>query len=78
MAERYAALKEQHDKAAVAIADILSAKAATQQFIATLNSLEKPLAEFSPELWGTLLDHATVYASDDIRFTFRNGAEIRT
>ena len=41
--------------------------------------LEKLLAEFSRwELWGTLLDHATVYASDDIRFTFRNGAEIRT
>ena len=77
LAERYAAVKEQHDKTAAAIADMLSAKAATQQFIATLTSLDKPLAGFSPELWGTLLDHVTVYAGDDIRFTFRNGVEIR-
>ena len=76
LAERYAAIKEQHDKTAAAIAEMLSAKAATQQFITTLTSLEKPLVEFSPELWGMLLDHATVYADDDIRFTFRNGVEI--
>jgi len=54
-----------------------SARTAAQQFISTLRGLDRPITEFDPELWGTLLDHATVYADDDIRFTFRNGAEIR-
>lgn len=71
------AVKEKHDEIAVAISVMMSRRIAAQKFITTLSKLDGPIAEFNPELWGTLLDHATVYAGDDIRFTFRNGAEIR-
>ena len=71
------AVKEKHDEIAVAISVMMSKRIAAQKFITTLRKLDGPVEEFNPELWGTLLDHATVYAGDDIRFTFRNGAEIR-
>ena len=77
LSSRYAAVKAEHDEVVNRISNMLSARKAAQQFISTLRKLDTPVAEFSPDLWGTLLDHATVYADDDIRFTFRNGAEIR-
>ena len=77
LADRYAEVKGKRDAVDNRISTMKSAKAAAQQFITTLRSLDNPIGEFDPELWGTLLDHATVYAEDDIRFTFRNGAEIK-
>jgi hypothetical protein len=32
---------------------------------------------FDEKDWAALLDYATVYAADDIRFTFRNGLEVK-
>ena len=32
---------------------------------------------FLDGLWCGLADYMTVYAKDDVRFTFRNGQEIR-
>ncbi len=55
---------------------MVSTKTATQEFINTLRSLPDRITEFNPETWGKLLDHATVYKANDIRFTFRNGIEI--
>ena len=78
LAFRYDEAKAKHDTIVASISTMKSAKAAAQQFISTLRSMDNPIAEFNPELWGTLLDHATVYSEDDIRFTFRNGAEIKT
>ena len=62
-----------------AIADhkLSSSVGFSQQFIVEIEKLEKPITEFKRELWGTLLDHATVHSQDDIRFTFRNGTEIK-
>ena len=77
LSSRYAAVKAEHDEVVNRISNMLSARKAAQQFISTLRKLDTPITEFSPDLWGALLDHATVYADDDIRFTFRNGAEIR-
>ena len=33
--------------------------------------------KFDEELWTALLDYATVYARDDIRFTFKAGNEVK-
>ena len=35
------------------------------------------LTDFDEELFNTLVDHITVYAKDDVRFTFINGMETR-
>lgn len=46
---------------------------------AFLSSLEKAelVDNFETSLWCGLADYMTVYAKDDVRFTFRNGQEIR-
>ena len=33
--------------------------------------------EFSLESWHSMVDYATVYSADDIRFTFKNGQEFQ-
>ena len=35
------------------------------------------LTEFTLESWHGLVDYGTVYAVDDIRFTFKNGQEVK-
>ena len=45
-----------------------------------LNAFEQTpdsLTEFSLERWHSMVDFATVYSIDDIRFTFKNGQEIQ-
>lgn len=32
--------------------------------------------DFDEELWTALLDHATAFTKDDIRFTFKNRFEV--
>lgn len=51
-------------------------KAMTEQF---LNRIDKPesIIEYSDELWYSLIDYVTIYSKEDIRFTFKNGMEIK-
>jgi hypothetical protein len=49
----------------------------TELFIKELEKLDGLVTEFSDELWHSLVDHATVYGKEDVRFTFRNGVEIK-
>ena len=47
---------------------------------AVLTAFEKlpdTLTEFTLDNWHGLVDYATVYAEDDIRFTFKNGQEVK-
>ena len=77
LADRYESLKHRHDEVEQTISQKTSAKVASQQFIVEIEKLEQPITEFKRELWGSLLDHVTVHSQDDIRFTFRNGTEIK-
>ena len=47
------------------------------RFIRTVEALPEILTEFSEELWGGLVDHATVYSKDNIVFTLTSGIEIK-
>lgn len=46
------------------------------KFIATLEQADQVIT-FEPGLWTLLVDHVTVYGKDDIRFTFKDGTEIK-
>ena len=35
------------------------------------------MTEFNGEDWYSLVEYATVYSREDIRFTFKNGMEIK-
>ncbi|MFA7129046.1 MAG: hypothetical protein WC136_07760, partial [Sphaerochaeta sp.] len=49
----------------------------TELFIKELEKLDGLVMGFSEELWYSLVDHATVYGKDDVRFMFKNGMEIK-
>ena len=47
------------------------------RFIHSLEALPDMVTEFSEELWGSLVDHVTVYSKDNIVFTLTSGMEIK-
>jgi site-specific DNA recombinase len=46
-------------------------------FLYTLRKQDNLLTEFDEKLWCSLVDYATVYDKDDVRFTFKDGTEIQ-
>lgn len=47
------------------------------RFISGLQRLDGFCSKFDEEFWTVLLDHAMVYARDDIRFIFKVGNEVK-
>lgn len=47
------------------------------RFIHSVEELPTAVTTFSEELWGSLVDHMTVYAKDNIVFTLTSGMEIK-
>ena len=45
-------------------------------FLYTLRRQDNLLTEFDEKLWRSLVDYATVYDKDDVRFTFKDRTEI--
>lgn len=43
-----------------------------ESFLSDLQKQDKLLTDFDPLLWHSLVDYITVYANNDIRFTFKN------
>lgn len=82
--ERYDALVERFDKAkarfdeVTALASEKKARGETVDgFIAELVKQDCLIAAFDERLWHTLVDYATIYSENDVRFTFKNGTEIQ-
>lgn len=74
---KYEDAKRQHDDIKQQIADKTSARTAVSQFIGTLKKMDGLITEFDLSLWGSLLDHATVYSKEDMRYAFKDGTEIK-
>ena len=77
LSERYNRTKGQLDTVTNEIDQKELAKATLGEFQKTLRSQKELLTKFDEEAWYTLVDYATVYSMDDIRFTFKNGTEIK-
>lgn len=74
---KYEDAKRQHSDIKQQIADKTSARTAASQFIGTLKKMDGLITEFDSSLWGSLLDHATAYSKEDMRYTFKDGTEIK-
>jgi len=48
-----------------------------EAFITALAMQDGLIAEFDERLWFSLVDFATVYTENNVRFTFKNGLEIQ-
>ena len=77
LADRYDKLKARIDELSEKIEETQSRKAGYEDFLKAFENTPDSLTEFSLDAFNGLVDHLTVYAKDDIRFTFRNGQEIR-
>ena len=74
---RYEAAKEGYGRVSDEISERQRKRRVYMRFIGGLQRLNGFCEEFDEELWTTLLDHATVYTKDDIRFTFKVGDEVK-
>ena len=52
-------------------------RAEYESFLKTFKQLQDSLEEFSIDSWNSLVEYTTIYSADDIRFTFKNGQEIK-
>ncbi|HEY5583090.1 MAG TPA: hypothetical protein VIK78_01195 [Ruminiclostridium sp.] len=52
-------------------------RATIETFLGTLRRQGGLLTDFDPLLWHSLLDYITVYAKDNVRFTFKDCTEIQ-
>lgn len=82
--KRYDALTVRFDKAKArlemveaAIKDKQSRQATIEAYLETLKAQDTLVERFEPSLWCALLDFVTVYSKEDVRFTFKDGTEIR-
>ena len=82
--KRYDGLVERFDKAKARldeVAEQISEKKARgeriEAFIADLGKQDGLITEFDKRLWYSLVDFATVYKEDDVRFTFKDDTSIR-
>ena len=69
--------RDGYEKASREISDRQGKRKTYMRFIGGLQKLDGFCGKFDEELWTALLDHATVYAMDDICFTFKAGNEVK-
>lgn len=74
---RYESAKDGYERISGEISDRQGKRKVYMSFIGGLQRLDGFYKGFDEELWTALLDHATAYAKDDIRFTFRAGNEVK-
>ena len=82
--EKYDSLVARFEKAKERIAEIARLKSDKESrrlqadsFMKELKKLDRLVTEFDEKLWYTLVDRIMVYSKEDIRFVFRDGAEIK-
>ena len=52
-------------------------RASIEDFLKAFAAMPDELTDFTLESWHGLVDYGTVYSADDIRFTFKNGQEVK-
>lgn len=77
LVQRFDRVKTRLEEVTAEIQERQTARANTGTFLNAFEQMPDALAEFSLESWHSMVDYATVYSADDIRFTFKNGQEIQ-
>ena len=77
LAARFETAKARHEEVSALVLDKKARDKLMTAFITALGKQDGLIAEFDERLWLTLVDFATVYSEDDVRFTFKNGLELQ-
>ena len=77
LAERFDRTKARLDEVRNAITEKQAKKEQIERFLAELERQDGVATEFDEEQWYSLVDFVTVFNKEDIRFTFKDGTEIK-
>lgn len=77
LTQRYDEAKAKLDTVTELIADKKARKATIEEFLKVIQGQGGLVTEFQTNLWCGLVDFVTVHSKDDVRFTFKNGVEIK-
>ena len=77
LVQRFDRAKTRLEKVTAEIQEKQTSSASMGTFLNAFEQMPDALAEFSLESWHSMVDFATVYSIDGIRFTFKNGQEIK-
>ena len=77
LAERFNGAKARLEEVGSAITERQAKREKIGRFVSTLEKPDGPLTKFNEDDWYSLVEYATVYSREDIRFTFKNGMEIK-
>lgn len=77
LVKRFDRAKTRLEEVTVEIQEKQTASANMGTFLNAFEQMPDALAEFSLEGWYSMVDFATVYSINNIRFTFKNGQEIQ-
>ncbi len=77
LAARYEKAKKRLDETETEIRDRKSRRKSVERYLAILEERQDAVTEYDALLWQEMVEYATVYGKDDIRFTMKDGTEIR-
>ena len=77
LAERFEKTKNPLEEVTGAITERQAKKEKIEMFLSELEKQDDVVTEFDEDLWYSLVDYATVFHKEDVRFTFKDGTEIR-
>ena len=77
LALRFESAKDRLAEVDALITERTARRETSKMFFETLRRQEGFLTAFDERLWYSLVDHVTVYAAEDVQFTFNDGTEIQ-
>lgn len=77
LTDRFEKVKARLDSVTAEIHQMQTQRASIEDFLSAFAAMPDELTEFTLESWHGLVDYGTVCADDNIRFTFKNGYEVK-
>ena len=77
LTQRFETAKQRLETVMAELDRMQTQRADIEAFVESFEALPDTLTEFKLENWHSLVDFATVYSTDDIRFTFKHGQEVQ-
>lgn len=77
LTQRFETAKQRLETVMAELDRMQTQRADIDAFLESFDALPDTLTEFNLENWHSLVEYATVYSADDIRFTFKHGKEIQ-
>jgi site-specific DNA recombinase len=77
LSARYEKAKARLDEVTATIHDKNSRCQRIEYYLELLEKQKEPLEKYDARFWHGMVDHVTVYAKDDIRFTMKDGMEVK-